>query len=274
MPFVPPPATVGSAGGIGSIEFGFPSMSRAMVFGITFAIAGNVLISFALNLQKLAHARLEEARAERGGLGMDVVEHEGGANSGVEAPGTEVQRESGLPPELEREARVWSGNSSEASLTLDPHSETDPLMAPPVMQNAEQLPVVPTYGALFSNANESHVGRIQSSPLRQPPKTAKQPGSGVADEYTNRPTDQASNNESEYLKSKMWYALPYLLPNCRCLKHKFCRWLGFLLMNIGETGNFISYAFAPASVVAPLGTVNKFSVTSANVISRLSSLRL
>jgi magnesium transporter len=29
-------------------------------------------------------------------------------------------------------------------------------------------------------------------------------------------------------------------------------------MNIGETGNFISYAFAPASVVAPLGTVGIF----------------
>jgi hypothetical protein len=36
------------------------------------------------------------------------------------------------------------------------------------------------------------------------------------------------------------------------------RWLGFLLMNVGETGNFISYAFAPASVVAPLGTVINF----------------
>lgn len=31
-------------------------------------------------------------------------------------------------------------------------------------------------------------------------------------------------------------------------------------MNVGESGNFISYAFAPASVVAPLGTVNGFSV--------------
>jgi hypothetical protein len=29
-------------------------------------------------------------------------------------------------------------------------------------------------------------------------------------------------------------------------------------MNVGETGNFISYAFAPASVVAPLGTVIVF----------------
>jgi hypothetical protein len=34
------------------------------------------------------------------------------------------------------------------------------------------------------------------------------------------------------------------------------RWLGFLLMNVGEMGNFISYAWAPASVVAPLGTVS------------------
>lgn len=36
------------------------------------------------------------------------------------------------------------------------------------------------------------------------------------------------------------------------------RWFGFLLMNIGEMGNFISYGFAPASVVAPLGTVRIF----------------
>ncbi|OBZ76123.1 putative magnesium transporter NIPA1 [Grifola frondosa] len=42
-------------------------------------------------------------------------------------------------------------------------------------------------------------------------------------------------NETDYLKSKLW-------------------WLGFILMNVGELGNFISYAFAPASVVAPLGT--------------------
>src|SRR5713101_7352549 len=39
------------------------------------------------------------------------------------------------------------------------------------------------------------------------------------------------------------------------------RWLGFLLMNVGEIGNFISYAFAPASVVAPLGTVMSFRLS-------------
>ncbi|EEB98847.1 hypothetical protein MPER_01579, partial [Moniliophthora perniciosa FA553] len=44
-----------------------------------------------------------------------------------------------------------------------------------------------------------------------------------------------NENESDYLKSKLW-------------------WSGFLLMNVGEMGNFISYAWAPASIVAPLGT--------------------
>ncbi|KAI9178896.1 hypothetical protein H9P43_005558 [Blastocladiella emersonii ATCC 22665] len=32
-------------------------------------------------------------------------------------------------------------------------------------------------------------------------------------------------------------------------------WLGVILMLIGETGNFMAYGFAPASVIAPLGTV-------------------
>ena len=188
-------------------------MSRAMVFGITFAIAGNVLISFALNLQKLAHARLEEARAGRG-HGPDVMEQEGGANPDAESAGIEVPRKSHLPPELEREARVWSGNSSEASLTLGPRSETDPLMALPMTPNAGHIHAVPTYGALFPNADEIHVRRVESSPLRQPPKTAERPGTGVAAENTNRPTHDGSNNESEYLKSKLWYALPGFPPNC------------------------------------------------------------
>ena len=42
------------------------------------------------------------------------------------------------------------------------------------------------------------------------------------------------------------------------------RWLGFLLMNVGEMGNFISYAFAPASVVAPLGTVRQRVLTASH----------
>lgn len=42
--------------------------------------------------------------------------------------------------------------------------------------------------------------------------------------------------EGMYLKSKLW-------------------WFGLALISVGEGGNFLSYGFAPASVVAPLGTV-------------------
>jgi hypothetical protein len=250
----------GGVRGIGDIEF--PSISRTMALGFTFAVAGNVLISFALNLQKLAHARLEAARAERG-HGMDLLEQEGAATTDGGDSETDGQREPGLPPELEREARVWNGNSSEANLRLGPRSETDPLMALPVTPDTEQLLAIPTYGALFPSTNENHVRPVECSPLRRRPKIAERPGTGVADDYANQPTHQGSSyeaQESEYLKSKLWYALPISSESPGPEAQISPRWLGFLLMNVGETGNFISYAFAPASVVAPLGTVNEFSI--------------
>ncbi|EDO45127.1 predicted protein, partial [Nematostella vectensis] len=46
---------------------------------------------------------------------------------------------------------------------------------------------------------------------------------------------EKSNNETHYLKSKVW-------------------WCGLILMVLGEVGNFSAYGFAPASLVAPLGT--------------------
>ncbi|RHZ80590.1 hypothetical protein Glove_134g88 [Diversispora epigaea] len=48
--------------------------------------------------------------------------------------------------------------------------------------------------------------------------------------------DSEQYKETDYLHSKAW-------------------WAGIFLMSIGEMGNFIAYAFAPASLVAPLGTV-------------------
>jgi len=49
--------------------------------------------------------------------------------------------------------------------------------------------------------------------------------------------DEDDNHGREsYLKSPYW-------------------WLGFILMIIGEAGNFLAYGFAPASIVSPLGVV-------------------
>jgi magnesium transporter len=214
MPFMPRPSTAGGVRGIGNIEF--PSISTPMALGFTFAVAGNVLISFALNLQKLAHARLEAARAKRGN-GLNLIEQEGAASTDGEVSEADLQREACLPPELEREARVWNGNSYDATLHLGPRSETDPLMALPVTPEAGQI-LASTYGAILPNTSGNHARPIESSPLRQRPKIAELPGTGVADDHANQPIHQGLNyeaQESEYLKSKLWYALPSFLRTAR-----------------------------------------------------------
>ncbi|KAK4621590.1 NIPA-like protein 2 [Fulvia fulva] len=55
------------------------------------------------------------------------------------------------------------------------------------------------------------------------------------------PVDDEDNGQhhaksKSYLKSPIW-------------------WLGITLMTLGETGNFLAYGFAPASIVSPLGVV-------------------
>lgn len=49
-------------------------------------------------------------------------------------------------------------------------------------------------------------------------------------------SENGNGMDTMFLQSKLW-------------------WLGLALMTIGEGGNFISYGFAPASLVAPLGAV-------------------
>jgi magnesium transporter len=207
MPFTRPPSTVDGTPGIGIGNVEFPSVSRATVIGITFAIVGNVLISFALNLQKLAHAQLEAARALRL-YGPEAVESESDvSDDGASAGGTAVEggvpHDVNLPPEVEREARVWHGNWSEASLPLGPRLETDPLMSLPTTASMEVPPLTPTYGVLFPSTYEGHVRGV--TPPRRYPKVAKQPGTGVGGKITNRPIRHGPNYESEYLKSKLWY---------------------------------------------------------------------
>jgi hypothetical protein len=72
---------------------------------------------------------------------------------------------------------------------------------------------------------------ILTLPISQPPPS--EPGELGPHEEPVSP----GSKESDYLRSKLW-------------------WLGFALMNVGEFGNFLSYAYAPASVVAPLGAVS------------------
>ncbi|KAF7800110.1 hypothetical protein EIP86_011355 [Pleurotus ostreatoroseus] len=147
-----------------------PSLSRAEVAGISVAIAGNVLISLALNCQKLAHRRLEREREQ--GHQLDQRPY-----NDLTAAGQRIDEED----EADEAAEDPNTVEGDEARVLDPGTPRD--------------------------------------------------GDNKGQETPEDPT----GNESDYLKSKLW-------------------WLGFLLMNVGEMGNFISYAFAPASIVAPLGT--------------------
>lgn len=60
----------------------------------------------------------------------------------------------------------------------------------------------------------------------------EQPAEGAEDNKS----DKDSHGSRAYLKSPLW-------------------WLGMVLLVAGEFGNFLSYSFAPASLVAPLGAV-------------------
>jgi len=124
------------------------------LIGIVTAIVGNILISFALNIQRYAHIRLHEERAER------------------------------------RESSKSNGKRSPSG-----------------------------YGTIEGNGQNVEEN-LESSFSSQ--------SSGCSDvDHKREPT---------YLQSPYW-------------------WGGIILMMIGETGNFLAYGFAPASIVSPLGVV-------------------
>ena len=58
--------------------------------------------------------------------------------------------------------------------------------------------------------------------------------------YAHNKNEERGAGKLSYLKLKLW-------------------WIGMILMAIGETGNFLAYAYAPATIVAPLGAVSVIS---------------
>ncbi|KAF7983968.1 hypothetical protein HWV62_18402 [Athelia sp. TMB] len=265
-----------STGGDTGIRF--PDMTSGSVIGITVAICGNVLISLALNFQKLAHNRLDREKARQ----AREQELETRKNSAAQSDNEDADSELGHPSHPAVSSR-WPLDAS-----------SSPLETAPLLRHSHSDPPAHRYGT--STPNESDAVLFSRSETTLP-----QPGSGK-NEFMARlnpfskrsrkrrksnlmgvhedtepaevthvlvPVDEVVDsllaeqngkngkkgendlppehgNEGDYLKSKLW-------------------WLGFLLMNIGECGNFISYAFAPASVVAPLGTMDLLGILIAIV---------
>jgi len=218
-----------------------PELTRGTIAGILVAISGNILISLALNCQKLAHKRLEKERESRTGTPRsDEIEEEGGDDGG--RPQSEIL----APPESTR------GEIENGSVPVVAVVETEPLLGATDRESSYGTPAIvtkPTILSRFSrrygrdvrnieDADETHLASAHALiPVDVIPARIEQGSDGQSKQRRAEleTSDVDMGNESDYLKSKLW-------------------WTGFLLMNIGEMGNFISYAFAPASVVAPLGT--------------------
>lgn len=237
-------------------EIQLPELDKRTVIGVSVAIAGNILISLALNLQKLSHKKLAAAHAEIPKLPQERVD--------IMRLPTPMESVRELSYEDREEDTVGGELDTIRSPQLDPFEpELEPL-----------LPRVSTHGSTGRITPKKRASllrfffRARPHPARQPipiPTTPRRqttlrpsPMSRANSSNTTSSSVVSIGNESDYLKSKLWWVLIYLPSANQILTGS--RWAGFLLMNVGELGNFISYAFAPASVVAPLGTVSGIGV--------------
>ncbi|KFY64694.1 hypothetical protein V496_03089 [Pseudogymnoascus sp. VKM F-4515 (FW-2607)] len=150
---------IASRGFFSNNEGDTPIQRWSSLIGIISSIVGNILISFALNIQRYAHLRLHKELEEKKRRQRQVSNRYGTADGS------------------------WTG----------------------------------------------HNGRDETERLRGSFETAKS-GSESGDDRNGNVEQQS------YLKSPYW-------------------WVGIALMTIGETGNFLAYGFAPASIVSPLGVV-------------------
>lgn len=233
---------------------GLPHLTLQTIIGITVAIAGNVLISLALNLQKLAHIRLEKAQKQ---ARLERELHVSGDALRSRSP--HDQRPSGDPAACSHESETQpliQGSSTSRSRacygnSTSPGTRRDDSRSRKSTSSARgRRPGQPSRKPSFVsryipfhlsqhggvNENVSHTQETLEIPVDVIPAERIVATNGNGKRAPPSPELwEEEGTESDYLRSKIW-------------------WSGFILMNIGETGNFISYAFAPASVVAPLGT--------------------
>ncbi|KAG8766496.1 hypothetical protein FRC12_006852 [Ceratobasidium sp. 428] len=211
-----------------------PKATTATFIGVAVAVSGNVLISFALNCQKLAHRRIEAAYTKEHAVDDEAEQRRYGATESE--PSVQVVS----PVEL-----VVSPSRSQ-SLPIATSGSTRSVViqrqAIPFVVNGSPI------GSWDSRPGLSPRSRTQSSIRLHSPIPERRESSNNGSSSRDEPAadgdleaggDAKSSHgpeESAYLHSKLW-------------------WAGFALMNIGEIGNFLSYAYAPASLVAPLGAV-------------------
>ncbi|KAJ8086446.1 hypothetical protein PM082_005269 [Marasmius tenuissimus] len=192
-----------------------PELTTATVIGISVAIAGNILISLSLNIQKLAHKRLDADKStsntpneaysspSSGHRRVDTMYEEDEDSDDTAAtprPNTNLTHS-------ETQALVpfpHAGSSRYGS--IDHHPDLKPsgrslisrlLPRKAAVASADAIPTIPV-----EVVTEQEALRNVNGPPNGHKKDDKNP-------HETNNNDPSNSNESEYLKSKLWYDFSY-----------------------------------------------------------------
>ncbi|KAG5301074.1 DUF803 domain-containing protein [Histoplasma ohiense] len=199
---------------------GSPMSEWSSTIGIVTAIVGNVFISFALNIQRYAHIRIErefERNRYRNGWKKSASRHT--AQPVLLSPSTY--------------GAVASEDEGGDSNGQD-HADTAQAETNGRSTRFEEIE-----GLGFNRYTDEDEGdRERGNSLNGSNPDADRLNQSFMSDRTLTPLEksQIPKERTSYLKSPYW-------------------WTGIILMTIGEAGNFLAYGFAPASIVSPLGVV-------------------
>lgn len=194
-----------------------PIHDWSSTIGIVTAIVGNVLISFALNIQRYAHIRIARD--------LERKRVEDSWKNGSQGPGS-IHDHRTFPGDTYGTVSHDMGGSTGRGSTDTQRPGVHPVHGARAEGISARLGAGPARGDGHINTEEA--SEDDSDPLKR----------SFLSERTVTSLEKSSvqRERKSYLRSPYW-------------------WTGIILMTIGEAGNFLAYGFAPASIVSPLGVV-------------------
>lgn len=188
-----------------------PSLSRAEAAGICVAIAGNVLISLALNCQKLAHRRLEREREQGHQLDQrpyndltsasQRIDEEDEANDAIE----DSNSARGISAAVEAPVAVVETQPLLSARTANVNTPDYGSGRPPVNGRARSSPSVLARLSPWRK-RAAKVSRVEAEQSLLPVDVITvDPGTPRNGDNKGQETpEEPAGNESDYLKSKLW----------------------------------------------------------------------
>ncbi|KAK9479034.1 magnesium transporter NIPA-domain-containing protein [Lipomyces japonicus] len=237
-----------------NLDDDIPSQHSSSLVGIITAIVGNIIISIALNLQRYAHLKLKrEQQADQqlagnyNSIASENVDRIYDADDDDYAESGEVLTTDGearinqLSSQRDYFSEVAGRSEALESFknlpsTLESPSYDSSSVSGSVNSSDVRLTKTSETGTQWQNGrNSSKQTRKGRKFKRKRVVQRSDTAHSIAGSATSTTTENA-DKLPKYMKSSYW-------------------WLGIALMIAGETGNFLAYGFAPASIVSPLGVI-------------------